>query len=106
LNTAEVVDAIRAIEGVSEVHHFNLWTICSHIRALSAHIDIRPDYRETQGEVLRAIEEEMLDKYHITHTTLQVECTRCAKAPVIKDFRHRPRKRVHEHVHGHGVCAH
>src|SRR5512136_3126897 len=55
LNTAEVVSAIREVEGVHEVHHFNLWSICSHILALSAHIDIEPEYKENQASVLRVI---------------------------------------------------
>jgi cobalt-zinc-cadmium efflux system protein len=105
LNTAEVVNAIRGVEGVHDVHHFNLWTICSHILALSAHIDIEPDYKDKQASVLRTVEEILLDNYHISHTTLQVECTRCVEAPVIKEFRHRPRKKsVHEHDHG--KCSH
>jgi cobalt-zinc-cadmium efflux system protein len=105
LKTSEVVETIRGIEGVNAVHHFNLWTICSHILALNAHIDIAPEHKERQASVLREIEETLFDKYHISHTTLQVECTLCVEAPVIKDFRHRPRKSS-IHAHGHGTCGH
>jgi cobalt-zinc-cadmium efflux system protein len=106
LNTADVVNEIRGVEGVHEVHHFNLWSICSHILALSAHIDIEPEYKENQASVLRTIEELLFDKYHISHTTLQVECTRCVEAPVIKVFHHRPRKQsAQDHVHG-ASCSH
>jgi cobalt-zinc-cadmium efflux system protein len=106
LDTSEVVAAIRGVEGVRDVHHFNLWTICSHIIALSAHLDIEPDYKDKQASVLRTVEEILFDNYHISHTTLQVECTRCVEAPVIKEFRHRARKAsVHEHDHAHGKCS-
>ena len=106
LDTSQVIESIRGVEGVNDVHHFNLWTICSHILALSAHIDIRPEYKEQQAGVLRNIEELLFDQYHISHTTLQVECTRCVEAPVIKEFRHRPRKSsIHGHVHG-AACSH
>lgn len=102
LSTAEVVDAIREVEGVNDVHHLNIWTICSHILALSAHIDVKPEHKERQAGVLRAIEEILLERYHISHTTLQAECTLCIEAPVIKELRHRPRKRhPHPHPHGH-----
>lgn len=94
----EVAGTIRAVEGVHDVHHLNLWTICSHILALSAHIDIVPSFKGKQAGVLRAIEEILLGKYHISHTTLQVECTMCIEAPVIKELRHRPR---HPHDHHH-----
>jgi len=105
LNTSEVVETIRGIEGVRDVHHFNLWTICSHILALNAHVDIDPEHKEKQASVLRNIEEILFDKYHISHTTLQVECTLCVEAPLIKGFLHRPRKSS-IHAHAHGACGH
>jgi cobalt-zinc-cadmium efflux system protein len=106
MSTAEVADSISTLDGVSDVHHLNIWTICSHIQALSAHVDIAPEFRGRQAEVLRVIEELLLVKYHISHTTLQVECTHCVEAPVIKPLRHRPRSGGH-HDHGEGgVCGH
>jgi cobalt-zinc-cadmium efflux system protein len=105
LKTSEVIETIRDIEGVNDVHHLNIWTICSHILALNAHIDIVPEYKGQQAAVLRDIEEVLFDKYHISHTTLQVECTLCMEAPLIKDLRHRPRKSS-MHAHAHGTCSH
>ena len=106
MSTAAVAESIRAVEGVRDVHHLNIWTICSHIRALSAHIDIEADWKGRQAEVLRSIEEQLLAAYHISHTTLQVECTLCVEAPVIKPLRHRPRSSGdHDHHHGPG-CSH
>lgn len=111
LTTDQVVDTIREIEGVHDVHHLNIWTICSHIIALSAHVDIEPGHKDRQAGVLRAIEEVLFEKHHISHTTLQVECTLCIEAPLIKDLRHRPRAASvhghdHGHQHGHGPCGH
>jgi len=91
---------------VNTVHHLNIWTICSHILALSAHVDIKPDFKGEQADVLRKIEEMLMDRFHISHTTLQVECTMCIEAPVLKELRHRPRRthlgHGHGHAHGHG----
>ena len=101
MSTADVAESIRSVEGVNDVHHLNLWAICSHILALSAHLDIEPEYKVKQAGVLREVEELLLDKYHISHTTLQVECTMCIETPVLKEFRHRPRKGLHGHAHGH-----
>lgn len=108
MTIADVSDAIRNIEGVNDVHHLNIWTICSHILALSAHIDVIPEYKVEQAEVLRRIEELLFDRYHISHTTLQAECTMCIEGPVIKEMRHRPRaaRHPHKHEHGHGPCGH
>ena len=102
MSTAEVADSIRAVDGVNDVHHLNIWTICSHIQALSAHVDITPEFRGRQAAVLRVIEEHLLSKYHISHTTLQVECTLCLEAPMIKSLRHHPRTGS---SHGHD-CEH
>lgn len=99
LSTQAVADAIAGIEGVNSVHHLNIWTICSHILALSAHVDIKPEYKEGQVEVLRQIEQLLFEEFHISHTTLQAECTLCvAASPMIKELRHRPR---HDHNHDH-----
>jgi cobalt-zinc-cadmium efflux system protein len=108
MNIGDVTETIRGVEGVNDVHHLNIWTICSHILALSAHIDVDPDYKGDQAAVLRRIEEILLEKYHISHTTLQVECTMCIESPVLKELRHRPRKGVHPHGHhhGHASCGH
>ena len=110
MDSVEVADAIKGIEGVNDLHHMNLWAICSHIIALSAHVDVAPDYKGRQAEVLRRIEELLFSRFHISHTTLQVECTLCVAAPVLKDLRHRPRAGRHPHAaahdHGHGHCSH
>ncbi len=105
-----VADTIRGVEGVNDVHHLNLWAICSHIIALSAHVDVKPEFKGEQAGVLRRIEELLFERHHISHTTLQVECTMCIEGPVIKEMRHRPRAghghdHPHDHPHG-GGCRH
>src|SRR5512136_597605 len=87
MSSAEVVGTIRTVPGVNDVHHLNIWTICSHILALSAHVDIKPEYKKDQVDVLRNIEDILLKRYHISHTTLQVECTMCIDTPILKDLR-------------------
>jgi cobalt-zinc-cadmium efflux system protein len=105
MSTSEVHSAIRTVDGVSDVHHLNIWTICSHILALSAHIDVKPEFKDEQAGVLRRIEALLFERYHISHTTLQVECTMCLEGPVLKELRHRPRSSSH-HVHGHTAGHH
>jgi len=108
MSTASVADAIKNVEGVNDLHHLNLWAICSHIIALSAHLDVDPEYRGKQAEVLRRIEELLFENFHISHTTLQVECTLCIDAPVIKELRHRQRRgrSLQPSAGGHGRCSH
>lgn len=98
IDIQELVSRMRSVEGVNDIHHLHVWSICSHISALSAHVDVEPDYRLRQGEIVGEIEEMLEHDYHITHSTLQVECSRCVTGPVIQQLRHRAR--------GAGTCAH
>jgi cobalt-zinc-cadmium efflux system protein len=95
----EVVDRMRAITGVHNVHHLHVWSICSHITALSAHIDVEPGYRLRLGEIIADLERMLDHDYHITHTTLQGECSTCVTDQVIQQLRHRPRKSANGSTH-------
>ncbi|KIH77744.1 cobalt-zinc-cadmium efflux system protein [Geoalkalibacter ferrihydriticus] len=105
----EIVTKMRAVEGVNDVHHLHCWSICSHITSLSAHVDVEPQFRLRQGQIVGEIEEMLEHDYHITHTTLQCECSSCLSGPVIQQLEHRPRRsslcshgkgpRDHDHHH-------
>ena len=113
IEVSEVAAAIREVEGVEEVHHLNIWTICSHIIALSGHVVVPPSFRGEPGGMLRKIEQQLFERFHISHTTLQLESARCTEAQGAKQFRHRPRAATtahahgheHPHRHGHGGCS-
>ncbi len=98
ISVKEVVERMRAVDGVNDVHHVHVWSICSHISALSAHIDIEPDYRLRQGEIIGEIEQMLDHDYHITHSTLQGECSRCITGPIIQQLKHKQRQS--------GSCGH
>lgn len=97
MKVTDVAGTIRGVEGVDDIHHLNIWSICSHIVALSAHIDVKPEFKGRQAKLLHNIEHILQEKHHITHTTLQVECTHCIAGPVIKGFSHRTRHSHCEH---------
>jgi cobalt-zinc-cadmium efflux system protein len=108
-----VTSTIREMEGVDEVHHVNIWTICSHIIALSGHIVVPTSSICDHTGLLRRIEEKLFEKFHISHTTLQLETASCAMTGEAKQFRHRPRASslAHAHAHPHhhphgGTCSH
>jgi cobalt-zinc-cadmium efflux system protein len=71
-----VIDGLRQIPGVKDIHHLHVWTITSGMNALSAHIDV-DDIRVSGTETLAEQAEELLrEKFHINHATLQFECSR------------------------------
>ncbi len=100
VNLEELVAKVRAVAGVNGMHHLHVWSICSHITALSAHIDIEPDSRLRQGEIVGEIEQMLEHDYHINHSTLQGECSSCLSGPVIQQLRHRKRSSLCSHGHG------
>lgn len=98
LNLQEVADAIRTVEGVQDLHHLNIWTVCSHILALSVHIDCAAELEITRATILHRIEHLLAERFHINHTTIQMECSVCSGGDVIKELNHRERA-VCEHNH-------
>ena len=100
LDLAEVAAAIRDVEGVQDLHHLNVWSVCSHITALSVHIDLKPEYEEKRSSMLHRIEHLLEHRFHITHTTIQLECSDCNGGPLIKPLQHRQRQETccgHDH---------
>lgn len=102
LDLTEVAAAIRAVEGVQDLHHLNVWSVCSHITALSVHIDLKPEYDEERSSMLHRMEHLLEHRFHITHTTIQLECSHCIGGPLIKPLQHRQRQETccdHDHDH-------
>lgn len=88
LSVDQVAERMRGIEGVLDVHHLNLWAVCSHIFALSAHVEIEPAFDGKRSQLLHRIEHELQHGFHITHTTIQFDCSTCNNGPLIKDLSH------------------
>ncbi len=88
MDISEVARTIHGVEGVRDLHHLNVWAICSHILALSVHLDIEPDHSDKTSMIIHNVERVLLEKYNISHTTLQIECMSCVGGPMIKAFNH------------------
>ncbi|WP_067047882.1 cation diffusion facilitator family transporter [Methanofollis ethanolicus] len=78
----EVVRAMEAVEGVDGVHNVHLWTLCSHINILDAHVvTCVPDLAG-----LEAVKEEIrerLARFEVGYSTLEFETEPCAGADVV-----------------------
>jgi cobalt-zinc-cadmium efflux system protein len=73
IDMRHVIESLRQIPGVRDVHHLHVWTITSGMHALSAHLDV-DDLRVSETEVLAQKAEEMLrERFCINHTTFQFE---------------------------------
>ncbi|MDQ3944318.1 MAG: cation diffusion facilitator family transporter [Actinomycetota bacterium] len=68
----ETVEAdLRSVPGVADVHRLHLWTLTSDLEVASAHLIVRPD--ANLNEVLDQAQLVLQDRYHVAHTTLQLE---------------------------------
>ncbi len=94
MSVDQVAVCIRGIEGVADVHHLNIWAVCSHIFALSAHVEIQPETNSKREELLHRIEHELEHEFRITHTTIQFDCSSCNGGPLMKELNHTERQAV------------
>jgi cobalt-zinc-cadmium efflux system protein len=92
-----IEDVIRAIPGVNEVHDLHVWSIGSDTHSLSCHVAIADMPASESESILRLIREQMAERFHIHHTTIQFELAVCEVADgcVI------PISPAHEHGHSH-----
>lgn len=75
-----VEEAIRAIEGVNDVHDLHVWSIGSETHALSCHIAIADIPLSASERILRDVKECLLREFRIDHTTIQFEHAECEVA--------------------------
>ena len=75
-----VESAIRAIEGVNDVHDLHVWSIGSETHALSCHISIADIPPSVSERILRDVKERLLHDFRIDHTTIQFEHVECEVA--------------------------
>jgi cobalt-zinc-cadmium efflux system protein len=72
--------AIRAIEGVNDVHDLHVWSIGSETRALSCHIAIADIPPSVSERILRDVKDRLHHEFRIDHTTIQFEHVECEVA--------------------------
>ena len=75
-----VESAIRAIDGVNDVHDLHVWSIGSETHALSCHISIADIPPSVSERILRDVKERLLRDFRIDHTTIQFEHVVCEVA--------------------------
>jgi len=73
----KVIETIKNVPGVEEVHDIHLWTITSGIYALSAHLVIEDQTVSRSAEIVKTVNQDLARYFNITHTTLQLECESC-----------------------------
>jgi cobalt-zinc-cadmium efflux system protein len=68
---------LMEIDGIKGVHDIHIWSICSHIHAMSAHVLVDRIHVQQTEVLISNISKTVKDRFQILHTTLQFECAEC-----------------------------
>lgn len=71
LAPGEIASALRAVDGVIDIHELHAWTLTSGRYALSAHVRARTD--ADADALLAALSQVLRERFAIEHVTLQIE---------------------------------
>jgi cobalt-zinc-cadmium efflux system protein len=77
VRTESVVDAVKQVPGVRDLHDLHVWSLSAQSRAMSAHLLI-DDQRVAQAQdILAEVREVLAHGFGIEHTTIQFESLVC-----------------------------
>lgn len=77
VNILSMVEAMKQVPGVKDVHDIHVWSISPELRAMNGHILIDDVALSQAVEIRTQIEKVVREQYKVMHTTLQMECRRC-----------------------------
>jgi cobalt-zinc-cadmium efflux system protein len=83
----DLVKNIEKIEGVEEIHSVHLWSLCSNLNVMDAHIFTNiSDMPEIEN--LKAKIKTKLEKYNVKYSTLEFECEECIQRNRVEKIEH------------------
>jgi len=77
VDVRKMVNALKRVSGVRDVHDVHVWSISSEIHAMSCHVLIDDRPTSEAASIRQQIEDILKRHYDIEHTTLQMECELC-----------------------------
>ena len=73
LDNEAVVDAIRGVEGVADVHHVHFWQMQEHEAALDCHVVLAEEGWARMEAIKSGIKDRLKDRFGIDHSSLEFE---------------------------------
>ncbi len=83
-----LADVMMEIDGVKGVHDIHIWSICSNIHAMSAHVLVDRIHVQQTEILISKISKIVKDRFRILHTTLQFECAECTPVEIGHEDNH------------------
>ena len=89
-------EELNSIHDVKDVHHIHIWTMDNihHYITLHAMVEKDTDIEEVKHEI-----RETLEKYNLTHSTIEIEYTKCEHGEC--EIKHVEHEHGHHHHHYH-----
>jgi cobalt-zinc-cadmium efflux system protein len=72
MQIGDIEQTLLEQDGVCCVYDLHVWSITSNRHALSAHV-VLSDLTEDRNQILKRLNTVLVDKFHIDHTTIQIE---------------------------------
>ena len=74
IETPAVIERMKSVDGVSDVHHAHFWQMNEHRNAIDAHLVIEEGAWNKADGIKADVKTLLLDEYDIDDTTLEMEC--------------------------------
>ena len=89
-------EELNNIEKVKDVHHIHIWTMDNihHYITLHAMVEKEVDLEQVKHEI-----RETLEKYNLTHSTIEIEYNKCEHGEC--EIKHVEHEHCHHHHHHH-----
>jgi cobalt-zinc-cadmium efflux system protein len=84
LDLTEVKEALEDLPEIDNIHHVHAWNLNDNEIHFECHVDLNDDIRVSQTEKIKdKIHEILLNKFNITHVTIQYEFNCCDNKEMI-----------------------
>jgi cobalt-zinc-cadmium efflux system protein len=105
VSLSNLVDDMKKVEGVKDVHDLHVWCIASGMYTLSCHTLINDLPPSGSSPILQSLTSMLSEKYHIGHATIQFECndhrTACCEMDGLYCRMEIAKERSNGHSHAH-----
>ncbi len=92
-----VYKEMLSTDNVVDVHDLHIWSLSSKDIALSSHICLDETNFQNGPEIVLKLNTMLKDKFHIGHSTIQIEKTRCVNSEALCSHPHEPiEERTHD----------
>jgi cobalt-zinc-cadmium efflux system protein len=86
ISLEDIKRELESLKEIKNIHHAHLWMLTDKLFHFEAHIDIEDCQSTAIDSIIIRSENILKEKFGITHSTLQVESSKCRKKELIKEI--------------------